>query len=126
MAAQFVTPVATFSVVAVDLAAGDVGVAVASKFLAAGAVVPWAAAGAGTVAAMAASLRSSGGALAERLLAAIAAGEAAGGDRRGRQSAALYVAREGGGYLGFNDVLVDLRVDDYPDPVAELRRILDL
>src|SRR5947208_16525384 len=50
MAAQFLTPVATFSIVAVDVSAGDVGVAVASKFLAAGAVVPWAAAGAGAVA----------------------------------------------------------------------------
>jgi uncharacterized Ntn-hydrolase superfamily protein len=50
MAAQSATPVATFSIVAVDLAGGDVGVAVASKFLAAGAVVPWAAAGAGAVA----------------------------------------------------------------------------
>ena len=204
-------PIATFSIVAADLAIGDVGVAVASKFLAAGAVVPWAAAGAGAVAtqafanasygpeglsmmragasaaetmrrliaddpdrdrrqvglvdarggaaahtgkdcfawaghivgerfacqgnilageetvnAMAASFRSSQGALVERLLAALTAGEAAGGDRRGRQSAALYVARERGGYLGFNDVLVDLRVDDHADPVAELRRLLDL
>jgi len=211
MAAQTPTPVATFSIVAADLAAVDVGVAVASKFLAAGAVVPWASAGAGavatqafanarygpeglammragasatatmqrliaddpdrdrrqfglvdargeagahtgkdcfawaghvvgehfacqgniltgeeTVAAMAASFRSSTGALAERLLAALNAGEAAGGDRRGRQSAALYVAREQGGYLGFNDVLIDLRVDDHADPVMELRRILDL
>ena len=50
MAAQSATPVATFSIVAADLAAGDVGVAVASKFLAAGAVVPWASAGAGAVA----------------------------------------------------------------------------
>ena len=77
-------------------------------------------AGEETVNAMAASFRSSQGALAERLLAALTAGEAAGGDRRGRQSAALYVARERGGYLGFNDVLVDLRVDDHADPVAEL------
>ena len=174
MAAQSASPIATFSIVATDLAIGDVGVAVASKFLAAGAVVPWAAAGAGAVAtqafanasygpeglsmmragasaaetmrrliaddpdrdrrqvglvdarggaaahtgkdcfawaghivgerfacqgnilaseetvnAMAASFRSSQGALVERLLAALTAGEAAGGDRRGRQSAAL-------------------------------------
>lgn len=75
---------------------------------------------------MAASFRSSNPPLGERLLGALAAGEAAGGDRRGRQSAALYVAREKGGYLGFNDVLIDLRVDDHADPVAELRRILDL
>lgn len=204
-------PVATFSIVASDPAAGDVGIAVASKFLACGAVVPWASADAGavatqsfsntaygpdgirmmrdglsasdalarliaddpgrelrqvgladarggaaaftgpgcydwaghevgngfacqgnllvgaeTVAAMAASFRSSGGALSDRLLAALAAGDAAGGDRRGRQAAALYVARANSGYGGMNDVLVDLRVDDHADPVRELGRILQL
>jgi uncharacterized Ntn-hydrolase superfamily protein len=203
--------VATFSIVAADPAAGDVGIAVASKFLAVGAVVPWAEAVAGavatqsyanvgfgpkglammrggmpaevvlerlladdpdarmrqvglvdarggsaahtgdgchawaghitgpsfacqgniltgeeTVAAMAASFRNSKGALADRLYAALAAGDAAGGDRRGRQSAALYVAREKGGYLGFNDVLIDLRVDDSTDPIPELGRLLKL
>jgi uncharacterized Ntn-hydrolase superfamily protein len=194
--------VATFSIVACDLAAGDLGIAVASKFLACGAVVPWASAGAGavatqafcntasgpeglrlmsdglsaaealarivagdpgrdarqlglvdarggaaahtgsacldwaghqtgqgftcqgnlltgpdTVAAMAATFRSATGALADRLATALAAGEAAGGDRRGRQASALYVVRPKGGYLGMNDVLVDLRVDDHPEPV---------
>jgi uncharacterized Ntn-hydrolase superfamily protein len=203
--------VATFSIVAADIATGEVGVAVASKFLAVGAVVPWAAAGAGAVAtqsyanasfgpnglalmrdglsaeavlarliaddpnpekrqvglvdarggaaahtgagchgwaghvvgkgfacqgniligpetvdAMAATFRASQRALADRLLDALAAGDAAGGDRRGRQSAALYVARHKAGYLGFNDVLADLRVDDAPDPVGELRRLLTL
>ena len=63
--------------------------------------------------------------LGRRLLAALAAGDAAGGDRRGRQSAALLVVREGAGY-GFDDVAVDLRVDDHPDPVPELARILDI
>lgn len=63
---------------------------------------------------------------ARRLLAALAAGDAAGGDRRGRQSAALFVVREGAGYGGLDDVAVDLRVDDHPDPVAELSRLLDL
>jgi len=203
--------VATFSIVGVDLGTGDVGVAVASKFLAVGAVVPWASAGAGavatqsyanvaygpdgialmrdglsaaqalerltagddgrdhrqvglvdarggaaaytgaachawaghrtgdgfacqgniltgreTVAAMAATFGATSGTLADRLLAALAAGEAAGGDRRGRQSGALYVARHKGGYLGANDVLVDLRVDDATQPVTELQRLMSL
>lgn len=205
------TPVATFSIVAVDTRAGEAGVAVASKFLAAGAVVPWAAADAGAVAtqsfantsfganglalmrdgmsaadtlqrlladdpdpgkrqvglvdmqggsashtgpeclgwaghrngpsfacqgniltgeetitAMASAFQNSSGALADRLFGALAAGDAAGGDRRGRQSAALYVVREKAGYLGFNDVLVDLRVDDAPRPIEELSRLLEL
>jgi uncharacterized Ntn-hydrolase superfamily protein len=64
--------------------------------------------------------------LARRLLAALAAGDAAGGDSRGRQSAALVVVREGAGYGGGDDVAVDLRVDDHADPVAELGRLLDL
>ena len=79
-----------------------------------------------TVAAMAASFSTATGALAGRLCQALRAGEAAGGDRRGRQSAALLVARSRGGYLGFNDVLVDLRVDDHRDPVGELARLLAL
>lgn len=61
-----------------------------------------------------------------RLLDALLAGDLAGGDRRGRQSAALYVVAKGLGYGGTSDVLVDLRVDDHPDPVAELRRLLEL
>jgi uncharacterized Ntn-hydrolase superfamily protein len=61
-----------------------------------------------------------------RLLAALRAGDAAGGDRRGRQSAALFVVRDGAGYGGGDDVAVDLRVDDAADPVAELARLLDL
>ncbi|GAA1744285.1 DUF1028 domain-containing protein [Luedemannella helvata] len=64
--------------------------------------------------------------LARRLLAALAAGDRAGGDRRGRQSAALLVVAKGQGYGGTSDVVVDLRVDDHPDPVAELGRLLDL
>jgi uncharacterized Ntn-hydrolase superfamily protein len=206
-----IRPVATFSVVGVDLKTGDVGIAVASKFLACGAVVPWASAGAGAVAtqsfantaygpdglalmrsglsaeatlaklvaedadrdlrqaglvdtrggsatftgsgchgwaggevgdgfavqgnilagpdvvaAMAAAYRAAAGSLAERLLAGLIAGDKAGGDKRGRQAAALYVARPEGGYLGKNDVLVDLRVDDHKDPVSELGRLLDI
>ncbi len=64
--------------------------------------------------------------LARRLLAALRAGDEAGGDRRGRQSAALLVVREGAGYGGRDDLAVDLRVDDHPDPCRELARLLDL
>ena len=203
--------VTTFSIVAADLATGDFGIAVASKFLACGAVVPWASAGAGAVAtqsfantaygpdgiammrdglsasealakliagdpdrdlrqvglvdarggaaahtgpgchawaghhvgdgfacqgnilvgqetvdAMAAAFRGAKGELAGRLVSALAAGDSAGGDRRGKQASAVYVVRPNGGYGGMNDVLVDLRVDDHGEPVKELRRLLDL
>lgn len=64
--------------------------------------------------------------LADRLVAALAAAQEAGGDSRGKQSAALYVVRTGGGYGGHNDRLVDLRADDHPEPIEELRRLLDL
>jgi uncharacterized Ntn-hydrolase superfamily protein len=64
--------------------------------------------------------------LARRLLAALSAGDDAGGDQRGRQSAALLVVREGAGYGGGDDIAVDLRVDDHADPVTELARLLDL
>jgi uncharacterized Ntn-hydrolase superfamily protein len=198
----------TFSIVACDAHAEQMGVAVASKFLAVGAVVPWLEAGVGAIAtqalantrygpdglalmregasarealdavlaadtgrddrqagvvdasgrgathtgqscmpwaggrtglgyavqgniltgpdvvdAMAEAYERSGGALADRLLIALAAGDAAGGDRRGRQSAAIAVVAPGGGYGGNDDNLVDLRVDDHGDAVSELRRI---
>jgi uncharacterized Ntn-hydrolase superfamily protein len=61
--------------------------------------------------------------LAERLLACLDAAQAAGGDRRGQQSAALLVVERDGGYGGLTDVLVDLRVDDHERPLDELRRI---
>lgn len=61
-----------------------------------------------------------------RLLGALAAGDAAGGDRRGRQSAALIAVRDGAGYGGGDDVLIDLRVDDHVDPVGELNRLAAL
>jgi uncharacterized Ntn-hydrolase superfamily protein len=64
--------------------------------------------------------------VARTALAALRAGEAAGGDRRGRQSAAVLVVRTGGGYGGSTDRVVDLRVDDHRDPVAELGRLLEL
>lgn len=203
--------ITTFSIVAADLATGDLGIAVASKFLACGGVVPWASAGAGAVAtqsfantaygpdgirmmrdglsaqqalarllaedadrdlrqvglvdarggaaahtgpgchawaghkvgdgftcqgnilvgqetvdAMAAAFRAANGELSGRLVTALTAGEKAGGDKRGKQASAVYVVRPKGGYGGMNDVLVDLRVDDHPEPVTELRRLLDL
>ena len=202
-------PVATYSLCACDLAAGQWGVATQSKFLAVGSVVPWAephvgaiatqayanprygpeglallreglsaedvvdrltsadderahrqlgvvdAAGraatytgddclawaggrtgegyaaqgnilvsGATVDALAETFESSAGKpLAERLLDSLDAAEAAGGDSRGRQSAALIVVERDGGYASLSDVLVDLRVDDHPDPLVELRRI---
>jgi uncharacterized Ntn-hydrolase superfamily protein len=76
--------------------------------------------------AVATTFEQTAGPLAERLLAALLAGDRAGGDRRGRQSAALYVVSEAGGYGGGSDVLVDLRADDHPDPVPELARLLEL
>ena len=203
----------TFSIVARDTQAGELGIAVQSKFLAVGAVVPWAKAGIGaiatqswantsfgphglellasglsaqealtqllendegqgrasrqvgivpaqgqpvsytgsdcfpwaggvvgenyacqgnilvgeeTVQAMARTFEQTAGALCDRLVAALAAGQRAGGDSRGQQSAALLVVRAGGGYGGFNDRFIDLRVDDSPQPIQELQRILQL
>ena len=203
--------VATFSIVAFDPETESLGVAVQSKFLAVGSVVPWARAGVGAVAtqamanfnygprgldlmaegrtaeetvekltsadegrdhrqlgvvdargraatftgpecfdwaggvtgehyaaqgnilvgretvdAMARAYEETGGDLATRLLAALDAGQEAGGDSRGKQSAALLVVREGGGYGGDNDRVIDLRVDDHPDPIKELIRVRDL
>ena len=202
-------PVATYSICACDLDAGQWGVATQSKFLAVGSVVPWAEPHVGAVATQAyanprygpeglALLRSGMGAeeaverltsadegraqrqlgivdgngrsatytgadchawaggrtgpgyaaqgnilvsgetvdalagtfeasagkrLAERLLDCLDAAESAGGDSRGRQSAALLVVERDGGYANLSDVLVDLRVDDHPDPLVELRRV---
>lgn len=69
---------------------------------------------------------SAGRPLAHRLLDALAAGDEAGGDRRGRQSAGLLVVRAGAGYAGMDDIAADLRVDDHPAPIPELQRLLDL
>ncbi len=206
-------PIATFSIVAYDPGRQEWGVAVQSKFLAVGAVVSWARAGAGavatqsyanlrygpdgldlleqglsaaeaitrltdtdedrdlrqvgmvdaqgqaasftgddchfwaghhvgehfacqgnilipgTVAAMAAAYqnaRDGRGELADWLVAALAAGQEAGGDSRGRQSAAVLVVREGGGYGGNNDRYLDLRVDDHPTPILRLQQLLQM
>ena len=201
----------TFSIVARDLQAGELGIAVESKFPAVGAVVPWAKAGVGaiatqswantsygprglellasglsaaetvrrltsedearasrqvgiigingeaatytgdecfpwagghagehytcqgnilvseeTVLSMAHAFEQATGRLCDRMVEALAAGQAAGGDSRGQQSAALLVVRAGGGYGGFNDRFIDLRVDDHPHPIDELHRILQL
>ena len=203
--------VSTFSLVARDPETGDLGVATASKFLAVGAVVPYAVADVGAVATQSyantglgprviAALRAgmpldlidqglrstdeqialrqyglvdaagaavtftgaechpwaggsigpgyaaqgnlltgpevvevlsetfetARGPLAERLLLALEAADAAGGDSRGRQSAALLVVRAAGGYGGLSDRYIDLRVDDDPDPVPRLRQLLAL
>lgn len=83
-------------------------------------------AGPQVVQAMAAAFVGSSGTLAARLLAAVRAGDDAGGDRRGRQSAALLVVRPGGGYGGMTDRYLDLRVDDHAQPVSELQRVLVL
>ena len=80
-------------------------------------------AGAGVVDAMARAFGSADGELCDRLLTALMAGDAAGGDRRGRQSSALLVVRDRGGYEGRNDRYIDLRVDDHPDAPAELGRL---
>ncbi len=201
--------IATFSICATD--GRDFGVAVASKFLAVGSVVPWAGAGVGALATQAMANTSYGprgmqllseglpaqvvverltasdpdrdhrqlgivdrdggaanytgsacfdwaggrtapgcacqgnilagpevadalretflassGDLCDRLLAALSAADKAGGDRRGRESAALLVMREASGYGGLDDRMIDLRVDDHPEPVTELQRLARL
>jgi uncharacterized Ntn-hydrolase superfamily protein len=99
----------------VDWAGGQTGehFAAQGNILAGDAVVP----------AMASAFVGEGGDLSDRLLAALLAGDAAGGDRRGKQSAALLVVRAGGGYEGRNDRYIDLRVDDHPEAPAELVRL---
>ena len=79
-----------------------------------------------TVNALADGFEKAQGELANRLVAALIAGQKAGGDRRGQQSAALLVVREKGGYAGFNDRYIDLRIDDAARPIERLRQLLDL
>ncbi|HYU08285.1 MAG TPA: DUF1028 domain-containing protein [Gemmatimonadales bacterium] len=79
-----------------------------------------------TVRNMAETFERSRGSLADRLLAALVAGQAGGGDRRGMQSAALLVVRANAGYLGNNDRYIDIRVYDAPDPIKELQRLYAL
>lgn len=79
-----------------------------------------------TVANMAEAFEHASGALADRLMAALVAGQAGGGDKRGMQSAALLVVRAGAGYLGATDRFIDIRVYDASNPITELARLLAL
>lgn len=83
-------------------------------------------AGAGVVDGLADTFVAGGSPLPELLVKCLYAAEAAGGDRRGREASALVVVREGGGFGGLDDRYIDLRVDDHPDPVGELDRLLQL
>ena len=82
--------------------------------------------GPGVVRAMARTYEATPGDILDRLLAALAAGQREGGDRRGMQAAALYAVRQGGGYQGGNDRWVDIRVDEHPSPIEELKRIFQI
>ena len=77
-----------------------------------------------TVKAMASKFKKTEGELAERLVLALEAGQKAGGDKRGRQSAALLVVKENGSYGGYNDRYIDLRVDDHETPIQKLKSVL--
>ena len=79
-----------------------------------------------TVRNMAETFERTRGTLADRLLAALVAGQAGGGDKRGMQSAALLVVRANAGYLGATDRYIDVRVYDAPDPIKELQRLYEL
>ena len=81
--------------------------------------------GEAVVDAMAKAYEETDGLLAERLLAALEAGQEAGGDKRGKQSAGLLIVREGWGYGGLNDRFRDIRVDEHEQPIRELRRVYE-
>ena len=83
-------------------------------------------AGEDVVKAMGKAFEETEGELADKLMAALFAGQEQGGDTRGQQSAALLVVREQSGYGGFNDRYVDLRVDDAKQPIEELQRLLEI
>lgn len=72
------------------------------------------------------TFHNSNGPLSDRLLSALESGESQGGDKRGKQSAALIVVRHRGGYEGIDDRLVDLKIPDHHDPIDELRRLYEL
>ena len=82
--------------------------------------------GEAVVDAMAEAFEETDGELAEKLMAALIAGQEKGGDRRGQQAAALLVVRDDGGEGGFNDRYIDLRVDDHKQPIKELHRLLKI
>src|SRR5439155_26328 len=106
----------TFSIVGFDPKTKDLGIAVESKFVAVEDVVKE----------MGQAFEGRQGDLPVRLLAALSAGQRAGGDKRGQQSAALLVVRDRGGYGGFNDRWIDIRVDDHPEPIEELIRVFSV
>lgn len=81
-------------------------------------------AGSGVLDAMIDAYKAAHGELADRLVAALAAGDAAGGDKRGRQAAAVLVARPNGGYGGDTDRYLDLRVDDDEQPIKKLKQLV--
>ncbi len=83
-------------------------------------------AGEEVVKAMSTAFEETEGELADKLMAALCAGQKAGGDTRGQQSAALLVVQEHSGYGGFNDRYIDLRVDDAEKPIEELQRLLEI
>ena len=83
-------------------------------------------AGEGVVANMVKSFETTTGHISFRLLAALDAGQAAGGDTRGMQSAAMIVVKKGGGVWLNNDVVLRLQVDDNPEPIKELRRLVEI
>lgn len=83
-------------------------------------------AGESVIQSMAEAYEGTDGDLIDRLFAALKAGQAEGGDKRGMQSAAIYIVRHDGGYGGGNDRYVDVRVDDHPSPIEELERIFDI
>jgi uncharacterized Ntn-hydrolase superfamily protein len=82
-------------------------------------------AGEPVVVAMEKAFLETSGTLARRMYAALVAGDAAGGDSRGKQSAVLIVTKEGAGFNGGSDRAIDIRVDDHPEPFHELGRLLD-
>ncbi len=79
-----------------------------------------------TVEEMASTFEETEERLADRLLKALQAGQAAGGDSRGQQAAAILIYKENGGYGGLTDKYIDLRVDDHPEPIEKLAELLDL
>lgn len=83
-------------------------------------------AGPAVIDSMANAFENTDGTLAGKLLRALEAGQNAGGDKRGRQSAALLVVSENGGYSGFDDRMIDIRVDDHIRPIEELKRLYDI
>jgi len=82
-------------------------------------------AGPGVVDSMAAAFERTSAHLSFRLLAALEAGQAAGGDKRGMQSAAMLIVKKNGGVWLHNDVVLRLQVDDSPEPITELRRLVE-